>query len=409
MALSVASLTISGGCAERNTAHSASSEATQITLRTPSLDEYLTDDVRLQARAAAIQIDVTGLDVHREVQELLCDVVALLHYRSDLSAQQIELLRDNLLAVRERCVDPYERSLLELYLLLPEAPAFYGMKYAPDAEQLVYLSDNASLLDLVPSRQYRADTLALRAAALQYLARMPQRKEHNPTSLESTFVPSPFFEAVFAREGAPAAVETHARAALATIMVEMKRTLEELAAAHGGRLDPVLMFTELHRYLKSERGVTDGVQASVVAGLATNVFDCDVYTHLLVELGRHMGLPIEAIYLLDPSQPKGIGHCMPAAVIRQGGRERYIAFEMREPIEQLPDGSERRLYHNYDEMVARINRLAGEEVLSRATLVLRLTDEGKIKLLHPYGTFQPVELTRGEIKILHRFEALTAP
>ncbi len=372
----------------------------------PSLEDLLQDTAALRARAASWCPQSAEQLSQISAREHILNAVAVSHFRPNKSESDLESLRQGLVMAGMTPVDRYERSLIDLYSVLPEVPFGFGMVFGPDPVRLITIKNSLqeSSRDsvLASDRFYPLETRVLGDRLDKMLRGVKSERElQEAEAIFSNFKASPLFEAIFTREAAPTEVERRARVALAQIVTEMTKELRELGGV-GGRssVSAEQLFPAMRNYLCQSFGVTDAVQPSIVAGLATKLFDCDVYTLVACEFGKQVGLPIEAIYLFDPSKSQPVGHCLPTALLRSGNQTRYVAYEMREPIERLPDGTERRLYRGFEEMKTRVNTLAGEELLGGSTIACLLTDRGKVMLVNPYGTREMISLSSSDMRIL---------
>lgn len=414
------SLTLTAGCSHGPTAVRPEPEGAVRDFSTDSLViprpvdplSELFDPQALEARARRWSVQEERL-LPRSLRDMVVDTVAVVHFSGDLSAEKLSDVRKALLKAWEHSAEeraelgPHERDYVEnlfhLYQAFPLSPAPFSMWRAPDAEAFLSLHDNPERLEPPIGREYPEWTRALLSLARERVVTWgklgtPAVQEGHELAGAPRERFSPFFEAIFAREQAPEHVEQRARAVLKDLLEGMRAEATKLREAEGRNLDPTRLFETLHRYLTTQAGVQEGVQPSVVAGLATGYFDCDVYTFVVIELGRQLGLPIDALYVLDPESEHQIGHCLPVAVLRADRGVRYVPFEMREPIHRGPDGSEQRVYENFSQMIERINRLAGEEILGPGAVVCRLTDAAKVELLQPYGQQQPVSIESSQVR-----------
>ncbi len=371
---------------------------------TINLELAMQNDVELHARATTWRARSAEELAQLSAEDHILNAVAAFHFKSDLSSNDYRSIRQGLEIAKLAATDSYSQSLIELYSILPVVPFGHGMFFAPDAALLVDLKRSGRTELLEPDKFYRPETKELGEKLRTLLQDLPSDAELLDTSKKfADFKPSPLFEAIFAREGAPPELEKRARVALAQIISEMKTEISILNANSKIGMSHVEVLATLHRYLKEKFKVTDAAQPSIVAGLTTKTFDCDVYTLVMCEFGRQTKMSIDAAYIIDPTKPTGIQHTAPIFVVRQNGQLRYIAFETREPIEKLPDGGERRLYKSFAEIRDRVNKLANEEIFGPKTILCILTDEVKCKLLPPYGaTTSCVDLSSKDVKVIWR-------
>jgi hypothetical protein len=373
----------------------------------------LSDPFALRVRALRWNIS-DEIIAPRALKEALVDMVAVAHFCEELtesrlagarralrmSWEQSEEERARLSGSDRECVE----RLYYLYQAFPLSPAPFSMWRAPDAEAFLVLQQSPGLLEPPLGQEYPEPTRELLSLARERIStwgRIGARGDQDQPAAEPERF-SPFFEAVFQREQAPAHIERRARAVLRDLLEGMRREANELRGAERRNFNPVRLFETLHRYLTVDAGVSEAVQPSVVAGLATGYFDCDVHTFVVIELGKQLGLPIDALYVLDPTGEQQIGHCLPVAVLREVQGVRYVPFEMRKPIHRTPEGLEKRVYDNFSQMIERINRLAGQQLLGPGAIVCRLTDSAKVELLQPYGEQREVSIPSSQIRVLYR-------
>lgn len=314
-------------------------------------------DPRILSRLEAEQLSDTAL---------VARAVVLFSVAEFPSAAMAHNLREGLGVVLGRSTEPYARSVARLYSVLPTPTVIASIEEAPATAALLEAKRHEAESRPVEGFLYPEGIRKLQAKLQGILDAIPSA-EVMEVRLEASkeFKPSPFMEKVLEIESQGMAPEivARARAELAEIVRGSKEALEAKMRAQERKLTPPELLETIYRYLKDDFKTIEGAQPFLLDGLASHVFDCDVYTLVYMEIGKQFNLPMHAVFIADRSKPGSIAHCAPGLLLKKGEDARLLVWECREPIEKLADGTERRLYKTPDEMRTRINRLAGEELI----------------------------------------------
>lgn len=329
----------------------------------------LMSDNQLVARAVAIFSDVAGISV-------------------ELAAN----LRDGLALALSRSDDPYLRSVANCYSILPTRHVIASIYDSPDTNRLLDAKKREADFALIPGAKYPEEVLNVHAQLMQFLSVIPTEAEIAArTERAKNYKPSVFMEKLLEIEGrnVPHELVERAKAEMATIIVGVNKALADKFRAQDRRpLTPEQVMQTVFDYLESNFRCCQGNQEYLIDGLASHVFDCDIYTLVYCEIGEQLRLPIVPMMLVD-REKGGIAHLMPAFIYKEvpllslTGRPetRVLLFEPREPIETSPDGSKRRVYRNDDEPRERINRLAGEEIIPAHEKPFRLSHQNILDIV----------------------------
>src|SRR5690606_28476149 len=108
--------------------------------------------------------------------------------------------------------------------------------------------------------------------------------------LAKDYKPSELIAGILEAEGAAHSPESVARARveLGAAVVSFAPTFKELT--RGGRLNVVEFFEQAFAHLERSHRFVGGAQPHLTEGLVSHVWDCDVATLVICEMGRQNGI-----------------------------------------------------------------------------------------------------------------------
>lgn len=325
-------------------------------------------DSKLLEQIAASPYFNRSADSFREATdaEVVTEAVARFnHSFGELPRAVVRSIRAGLNLVSERATDPYIVSLARLYQILPTEQATPQLRSAIEIAPLFEAKYTDKKILMQEGEFYPPATHRLFLEldeALKVLPDSEEAKRLREIGANRKF--SPLIEESLLAEsiGLPPEIAMQARGELAELLSSIKPQLQALRNP-GVKVTPEQVMTLIYDQINEHSKCLPKEQRYLLDGLASRTYDCDVYSKVFYEVGQENQLDIKLLYLAGVQHGTGVGHCMPMLELSRGRDTLRFVFETREPIERLPDGSERRLYKGPAEIAERINTIAGRVLI----------------------------------------------